>query len=177
MTSPISSSELLAVADDLLGLYDPASPRPELLRRAVSSAYYALFHELIAEAVRQTLGVDASRSADRHAVARFYQHGEMRSVCRWVLDRAQRRTLPDRVSALLDSPQAALVEVAAALVTLQDARHDADYNHLATVRLDEARSHVTLARTVLAGLPGLGGDRVYSNFLALLLGGPKIALR
>jgi hypothetical protein len=50
-------------------------PRQASLRRAVSTAYYALFHLLISEATSNW-----KRADQRHALARAFDHGKMRSA-------------------------------------------------------------------------------------------------
>ncbi len=71
----------MAYADDLLGLarhlanLEPANPRQACLRRAVSTAYCALFHLLIAEAT-----LDWGRPELRSEVGRVFGRGEMKSA-------------------------------------------------------------------------------------------------
>jgi len=69
-------------ADDLLeqayhlAKRERKHPKQASLRRAVSTAYYALFHLLIDEAVGNW-GIVRQRSI----LARTFDHGKMRSVC------------------------------------------------------------------------------------------------
>jgi hypothetical protein len=65
VTAPITSEALLSVADTLAHLDDPTTAAR---RRAVSTAYYALFHGLIGAAVRHTIGEDPARDED-HAIS------------------------------------------------------------------------------------------------------------
>ena len=55
-------------------------PRQASLRRALSTAYYALFHFLIAEAVRQ-IGPNLSED-NYNRVYRWFDHGAMQRVAR-----------------------------------------------------------------------------------------------
>ncbi len=72
----------MAFADDLLeqaeflANRDPLSPKQASLRRAVSTAYYALFHLLIDEAVGNW-----RVARQRGVLARTFDHGKMKSVC------------------------------------------------------------------------------------------------
>lgn len=132
MTAPITSEALLSVADTLARLDDPTTVAR---RRAVSSAYYALFHGLIAEAVRHTFGDDAARDGDRYTVSRWYNHGEMRTVSRWVIRISRSDSVPNGVEVLLGNPPPDLIELARAFIQLQEARHEADYDHTANVAL------------------------------------------
>src|SRR5580658_2808224 len=71
----------MAYAEDLLELarhlaLEPTGARQACLRRAVSTAYYALFHLLISEAT-----LNWGRPELRSELGRFFEHGRMRSAC------------------------------------------------------------------------------------------------
>ena len=174
MTAPITSEALLSVADTLARLDDPTTVAR---RRAVSSAYYALFHRLIADATRRTFGDDPARDEDRYTVSRWYNHGEIRTVSRWIIRLARGESVPNGVAVLLGNPPADLVEVVRAFIQLQEARHEADYDHTANLSAADARAAINTARASLVLLKGLAAQRPYDNFLLLLLGGPKVAVR
>ena len=78
----MGGSNLMGFADELLDqayhlLYkDGGDPKEASLRRAVSTAYYALFHLLIDEAVGNK-GIARQRSV----LARTFDHAKMKSVC------------------------------------------------------------------------------------------------
>ena len=90
---------------------DPAPPMQARLRRAVSTAYYALFHCLAASAADLFIGTE--RNPAWHRTYRALEHASARSECQ-------------RVQTTLEFP----VEVrdfAEAFVALQKARQEADY--------------------------------------------------
>lgn len=174
MTAPITSEALLSVADTLARLDDPTTVAR---RRAVSSAYYALFHGLIADAVTRTIGDDPARDEDRYTISRWYNHGEMRTVSQWVIRLARGESVPNGVAVLLGNPPADLVELARAFIQLQEARHEADYDHTANLAEADARAAINAAGEALARFPRLVDDRAYANYLTLLLGGPRVASR
>ena len=72
----------MAFPDDLLeqaqhlAQREPKRPKQASLRRAVSTAYYALFHLLITETTRNW-----RRPAERHTLARMFEHTQMGKVC------------------------------------------------------------------------------------------------
>ena len=72
----------MAYADDLLeqaeflANREPVQPKQASLRRAVSKAYYALFHLLIDEAVGNW-GIAGQCSV----LARTFDHAKMKNVC------------------------------------------------------------------------------------------------
>jgi uncharacterized protein (UPF0332 family) len=174
VSAPITSEALLSVADTLARLDDHTTVAR---RRAVSSAYYALFHGLIADAVDRTIGDDPARDDDRYTVSRWYNHGEMRTVSQWVIRLARDESVPNGVAVLLGNPPADLVELARAFIQLQEARHEADYDHTANLAEADARAAINTASEALSLLSDLATDRAYANFLVLLLGGPRLASR
>lgn len=174
MTAPITSEALLSVADTLAQLDDPTTAAR---RRAVSTAYYALFHGLIADAVAQTTGDDPDREEDRYTYSRWYAHGEMRTVSQWVIRLARGESVPNGVAVLLANPPPDLVELARAFLRLRETRHEADYDHTATFDMADTTAAIGTAREALGRRARLAHDRVHANYLALLLGGPRIAGR
>lgn len=166
MTTGITSEDLLSRADVLAQIKDDSTTIH--FRGAVSSAYYALFHGIIAEATLQEVGADAVRDDDRQVLGRWYGHGEMRRVSTWVIRRARRASVPAGVDELLDYPPPGLVAVAEAFVRLQEARHVADYDHRSGLDAEGAMAAVQMARDALGRLGGLAGERVYGNYLLLM---------
>ena len=61
-----------------LAQLDPMRPRQANLRRAVSSAYYAVFHYLADQACRMMMGAQLAEAPFRHVIARGFDHGTMR---------------------------------------------------------------------------------------------------
>lgn len=100
-------------------------PRQADLRRAVSAAYYALFHLLTEAGAKQVAG----RSAARTIVRRAFVHGTMREVCEQVSRTKMPKPWRDQVRSSLP-PE--LIAVASAFIELQEARHEADYNFAPT---------------------------------------------
>jgi len=98
-------------------------PRQASLRRAVSTAYYAVFHLLSADATAQ-----ASPSAPaglRERVRRSLAHATMKQAA----NAFQSNNFPARIAPLMVRPlPPQLVSVARSFVHLQDERHNADYD-------------------------------------------------
>lgn len=78
----------MALADDLLeqahylAKREPKRPRQASLRRAVSTAYYSLFHLLISSAILQWKGVH-----QRAQMARGFEHGAMKDASKRAVNR------------------------------------------------------------------------------------------
>lgn len=81
------------------------------LRRAVSTAYYAVFHCLAATAADLLMG--RRRDEAWHQVYRVLEHGKARSACR---HQQAMQGFPPEIQDFADT-----------FVVLQDARHQADY--------------------------------------------------
>jgi len=91
-----------------------SKPRQADLRRAISTAYYALFHALAKDAADLLVGVGTNRpdKAWSH-LYRSLQHGDARTHC----EAARGMTFPPQIK-----------DCAYLFVELQQMRHDADYS-------------------------------------------------
>ena len=69
------AQELLQVAVHL-AVYEGVNPTQAALRRAVSTAYYALFHLLIEDAAQRWQGSPAASTG----LERSFQHGTMKTL-------------------------------------------------------------------------------------------------
>jgi len=96
------------------------------LRRSVSASYYALFHLLIYEATKRICRDKKDYAPLRHHLARTFQHSNMRNVA----EQFSKSQTPKFLRSVFgtDTLDENLVFVASSFVSLQEARHDADYN-------------------------------------------------
>jgi hypothetical protein len=142
----------MAYHDELLSqaltLAHTAPSTQSSVRRAVSSAYYAVFHLLIAEATSNWINVQL-----RPALGRAFEHGAMRS--------ASDRLLNTKAFPFTgEDPQ--IVEglrfVAGTFVQLQKDRHFADYNLTTDLELTDALDQVKNA-----GVSSISGNRSAPN--------------
>ena len=105
--------DLLEQAYDLAHK-EPTDPKQASLRRAVSTAYYALFHLLIDEAVSKW-AVERQRSR----LARTFEHDKMKGICNDVLNTVKSGgSVPPELNT-----------VAHNFIQLQQHRHTADYDN------------------------------------------------
>jgi hypothetical protein len=161
----------MELADDLLELADrlakPASNDPEQasLRRAVSTAYYALFHLLVGDVGQLWHGGSAT---SRQRLERALEHTAMKEVSQmfsqtpWTDWSGQPVALP-----------AELREVAKAFVALQQERHDADYNSVRIWAPLEAQSKVEQARLAFQQWRAVRTQPVAQDYLLAFLVGRK----
>lgn len=102
------------------------------LRRAISACYYALFHAITADAASQA--AHAGTPALRAMLQRSISHVQLAKVCELFsrpLDR-----VPDPWRAVVEVPSGGqLLSICRTFRELQDARHDADYNPIASFDL------------------------------------------
>lgn len=122
---PIDPAKLIAEAKRALPKRK-GRPQSVKLRRAVSTAYYALFHSICRQTADHLL--PSGSTDDRLRVARSFGHRDIKMVCEWIAGRAKTNdTLEPLVKRLMNT---VISDVAMAFIDLQESRHDADYNHL-----------------------------------------------
>ena len=125
-TCAVSPHDLIEVARTLAES-GHASPTQARLRRAVSTAYYAMFHCLAASAADLFIGT--VRSPAWHRTYRALEHGRARSACR------QAQTMPEFPAEIRD--------FAKAFVVLQIERQKADYAlDTPTYQKSDVRDHI-----------------------------------
>lgn len=137
-------------------------PRQASLRRAISAAYYAMFHLMIQDAT----AILISRPELRPKFARAFDHGDMKQASR-AFATAQPPQFPALTGGAAISPD--LQDVAAAFVELQEARHEADYNIDRSFTRFEATNLVARVSQAFATWQTIRTDPVTRTYLAALL--------
>lgn len=119
----------MAYADDLLQYsrqmarqYPEEAHQPSL-RRSLSSAYYALFHLLISDAV-----ANCTDTRFRATLTRMFDHGPMKNVCENTVDRIINLFHPNPPAEPERTIQFHLYNVAETFSQAQQNRNEADYN-------------------------------------------------
>lgn len=112
----------------MLARHEPERPRQASLRRAVSAAYYALFHLLTSEALN-CLITGTGRESLRAVLRRAFDHATMEETYREIV-----KPNAGKLAKGLDgnAVPVALKDVAEAFVEIQQARHEADYDSFRT---------------------------------------------
>jgi hypothetical protein len=122
--------DLFAQAE-MLATLDVTKPKQANLRRALSAAYYAVFHYLVHEACCVQMGSQHTQASYRHVLARAFTHVIMKQACvsfgGGTLRAAVAKGLPTAPGAAYRIPQP-IRDLAAMFVDLQDRRHLADYD-------------------------------------------------
>ena len=134
----MNPSDLIETARILLS---SATGRPTdaSLRRAISSAYYALFHCLSRECVDLLIGPTGSDRSDAawRQVYRALEHGPAKTKCK---KREMIRKFPEDVE-----------DFANTFVELQEERHRADYDPSAYFNNTEVSADIDLVDRTIAG--------------------------
>lgn len=173
---PIWPNELLRLAGELAG-ENAGSGRlgTTRLRRAISTAYYAVFHELVIQATRELVGDrGAVKRGGTSPATRWFGHNDLRRLAEAVTGPGGKHRA---ISPVLGDVHSDVVRVAEAFVALQEARERADYDHNYDVRRRDARYYVAQARDAVATARRLYQDQEpsYVRFLRLMVGAVGIA--
>ncbi len=138
---------------------EPRNPKQASLRRAVSTAYYALFHLLVSEAV-----ANWNRGDLRAALGRAFDHGVMKAASNRLQDTRQ---FPFTGS----DPEvvAALKEIAITFVQLQQRRHIADYDNTTFWTRKEALGQVESAQQAFLMWKTIRDEHIAQAYLVSLI--------
>lgn len=130
---------------------EPKRPKDASLRRAVSAAYYSVFHFLIHEASRFL--VSGAREELRLRLVRCFEHKRMKEAAQ----------------ALNKGSDPVLLRMAQTFVDLQQQRHDADYNLAKKFRRTEVRALLASAKVAIEDWPKARNQPEAETFLVTLL--------
>jgi|ERR1017187_362113 hypothetical protein len=114
--------DLLELAHDLANLHRE-SPHQASLRRAVSTAYYAIFHLLIFEAT-----ANWARPELRAILGRCFDHGQMKAASETKVSQINTAFKDNPPESAEKTVAIHLRTVAKAFIQAQNRRNDADYN-------------------------------------------------
>lgn len=135
---------------------DTGKPKQANLRRAVSTAYYAVFHYLVDEVCCVQIGTQNSQRSYRHTLSRAFVHTTMKAACSsfgaGTLKQSVTKGLPKDEQGHYSIPNP-IQNIAATFAELQEKRHLADYDLSERFKRSEvltligqARIHVTKFR-------------------------------
>ena len=154
--------ELLQQAKELVHK-DPNKPTQADLRRAVSSAYYAVFHLLIFEAC-----LNWSNDITRPGLARMLDHGVMKKVSKKTTD-ASKMPYAGEDPVIVDK----LRSFAGLFVQLQEQRHEADYNIKDGWTLTQALNEMLAANRAFVIWHEIRTEKISQDYLVSLLIRPR----
>ena len=159
------ADELLDLAESIAGL-NGNRPAQAGFRRAVSTAYYALFHFVVGEAT-----ANWNQSEVRPLLGRVFEHGRMKQACNSVLGGnvrippfAQRATSEDHLRA-----------VASRFVVAQQEREFADYDVSGQWDQKDVDAQIERVRDAMRSWLVIQDLPIAQKFLVLLLGAKEKA--
>jgi uncharacterized protein (UPF0332 family) len=138
---------------------EPRNPRQASLRRAVSSAYYALFHLLISEAA-----ANWSRVNLRAALGGAFDHTIMKAASNRIQDTRQFPFTGEDPRVV-----AALKAVARTFAQLQEQRHIADYDNTTFWTRTEALAQVKSVEQAFATWKPIRNEQIAQAYLVSLV--------
>jgi uncharacterized protein (UPF0332 family) len=155
----------MAYHDDLLAQAvklvheDPVSPKQASLRRAVSAAYYSVFHMLIAESTSNW-----NRANLQAALGRAFDHNLMKTASKGV---ANSDTFP--FAGENPAAVAALRFVGLTFTQLQEQRHFAEYNLTRDLSKTDALAQVQSAQKVFTTWQSIRNEQMAQAYLVSLV--------
>jgi len=150
--------ELIAHAEFLATLPDP--PRQADMRRAVSAAYYALFHLLTNEAAGNWKNIN-----QQARFARILEHGKMKNASSKISN--QKAPTDPLLLPIFDN----LRVVADNFVTLQQQRHSADYDNSKTWSRTQVFEAIIQAGDAMKAWMNIRSEAMAQDFLFDFLAG------
>lgn len=161
---PPDPNELLQQADFLAG---KATPTQADLRRAISSAYYAVFHFCLTAAADMVTGTSARATARYTHVYRSIDHKVLRGLCKQ-LGQSQ----PQNVAVTPSSGFGHLPDFARLTASLYEQRILADYDPSRIYSDTEAKVVISDARQAITWFTSCDDDQ-QKAFLTMLLFRPR----
>lgn len=157
-------------AASLAGVSAAGALRQVDLRRAVSAAYYAIFHAMLAATADYFVGASNKSTSQYALVYRSIDHKILREVC----EVAMKQAPPSKYSRYIPMGGfgADIHAFATAAIELQEKRHLADYDPLFRITASDVLLTVRTAQAALAKFQS--ADAALRNvFLALLAFRPR----
>jgi hypothetical protein len=166
----LNPDHLLEQAERLIIPLGSGQPRQADLRRAISAAYYAVFHAVATEAADQFVAATQRDTPRYQQVYRSIEHRRLRTIC----EDLAKPTPPVRYIRYLPTSNLGpdLVAVATAVSELQDERHLADYDSLFRAKTSDVELAVATARNAVVRLRN--ADRESKRiFISLIMFPPR----
>lgn len=161
---------LFEQAETLVAAPQAGPPRQVNVRRAISTAYYGVFHFIMSAAADEYVG-KTKRGTPAYTLAyRSIDHRALKELC----EEVKKPTLKPRYQRFAPATGfgANLQAFASAFVELQEKRHAADYDPSIRVKTSDAQVAITTARSAVRRFTKASATRRRA-FLTLLLFPPR----
>jgi hypothetical protein len=166
----LNPDHLFEQAEKLVEPPPAGPPRQVDVRRAISAAYYGIFHATITAAADHFVGAIHRATSRYGLVYRSVDHSALRKLCEDVA----KATLPTKYTPYV--PQngfgANMSAFASAILDLQEQRLQADYDPSVRVKTSNAKAAVSIARAALQRFQNADSSE-REAFLSLLVFPPR----
>jgi len=171
--------DLFAQAE-VLARIDPKKPKQVNLRRAITAAYYAVFHYLVDEACCMQIGSKHSQAPYRSVIGRAFTHTVMKQACTSFAGGTLKETvikgLPRDATGRYQISEA-IRNVALTFADLQEKRYRADYDRCERFIRSEVLTIIESAKKGVARFAELPISDDKRFFLACLWAWKELANR
>lgn len=166
----VNGEHLFTQAERLIASPRAGPPRQADLRRAVSAAYYGVFHVVLTALADEFVGAMHRRTSRYALVYRGIEHRALRALCK-----EARKPRPAQLYDPFFPPggfDADIRAFAGIVVELQERRHAADYDPLIRIEVSDARLAIEAARGAVRRFRRADAAQ-RKTFLTLLLCPPR----
>lgn len=180
----LNPDHLLDQADRLIKPAAGGAPRHIDLRRAISSAYYAIFHAIVTQATDDFVGRRQRHTPMYELVYRSIEHRAIKRICEAVVNQAKNKQQKKNAKQEPNLPKwyvrnqpkggfgADLEGMAAAVIELYEKRQVADYDPLFNVSVSDATLAVDTGRIAL-GKFRTASRAARKSFVSLIVFPPR----
>jgi hypothetical protein len=161
-------AELLAVARQLANSLP--QPNDAQLRRAVSTAYYAVFHKILLAAAERFMGPGTESTAGYSLLYRSFDHRHMKTICEHLNAPTMKKTMQTNLRRTTVSVE--MRHFARNFSLLQEQRHLADYDPRAAHETSAVSNLVDLAEIAIRAFDSAPPEE-QADILALLMVRPR----
>lgn len=167
----LNPNHLFEQAARLIAPPPAGPPRQVDIRRAISAAYYGLFHFTLTALADEFVGASHQANARYALIYRSVDHRTLRKTC----EESQRQTPTDRFRPYMPSGgfEPGIRNFATTTIDLQARRHSADYNPQPRFKTLDAKVAIAAARSALQQFSQVGLVQ-RKMFLTLLLCPPRV---
>jgi hypothetical protein len=163
-------TELLTAARHLLTNGPASTPSDGQLRRAISTAYYALFHKILRDAADRFIGGGDRASASYTILYRAFDHRVMKTVCEEI--NKVKMSFKYRQCLRRDALSQDMRGFASGFADLQALRHAADYDPSASFEASDVMAMIETTAGLMASFDRCAAIE-QSDVLALLMVGAR----
>ncbi len=143
-----------------------SDPSDAQLRRAVSTAYYAVFHKILRLAAVRFVGGTQSHTAAYRLLYRGFDHSRVNEVCEGIDKPLMNKAFRDSLGRAAVSP--GMRDFASAFRFLRDERQRADYDPAYRLKPIPVNEVIQLAETAMAALDTVVPEEL-ADVLAMMM--------